>query len=485
VLLVLVCFSGSALAQSDATRAEARERFDRGLRLVNQRDSDGALAEFARAYELVPHPLVLFNMGLVLASLGRPVEAVDAFDKLLAAPGNLDAERLARVKAELARQLTRVGQVEIHCSVSGATLEVDGLEVGRAPLSAPVRVASGAHVIGVSASGFVPQRKRLSVAGQASATVEFQLEQLAGPAAQLEISSSVPGADVLVDGEVVGKTPLAASLALAPGTLLVELRRAGYLSARRKVVLGEGSTGRLQLDPVTDPAALLREGGQLRLTIREPDAVIFVDGQPRGAYAGPLRLPHGEHLLRVERDQFIPFERKVSVPRGSSVELAIELEPTPEKRAVYRSRAVTQRTWGWVSIGAGAAFTLGAAGFLAWNASAESHAKAMFDAEALSNEKGRGGACDPELMSQDAACLEALQLSLADLKSVRSREKFGWIGGGVGLSVAALGVVLLVLNDDPNRYEPRPESDVFGGLSLAPSAWLGPGQGGLGLAGAF
>jgi len=480
-----VCLPSAAFAQSDATRAEARERFDRGLRLVNQQDSEGALAEFARAYELVPHPLVLFNTGLVLASLGRPVEAVDAFDKLLAAPGNLDPERLDRVKAERARQLGKVGQIEVKSSVLGAIIEVDGLDVGKAPLATPIRVATGAHVVGITASGFAPQRKRLSVAGQATVGVEFQLEQLEGRPAQLEVSSSVPGAEVLVDGEPVGKTPLGASLALAPGSRLVEVRRHGYVAARQTVTLGAGSTGRLQLEPVADPAALAREGGQLRLIIREPDAVIFVDGQARGAYAGPLRLPHGEHLLRVERDQFISFERKVIVPRGSSATVPIELEPTPEKRAHYRGKTVRQRTWGWVSVGAGAAMTLGAAGFLAWNASEESDAEAKLDAEALKNEKGLGGDCDPEGKGQTQTCIDALNLRLADLVAVRDREKFGWIGGGVGLSVAALGVVLLVLNDDPERYEPKPESDVFGSLRFTPSAWLGPGSGGFGVSGTF
>ena len=48
---------------------EARERFGRGLRLFNDGDNAGALAEFERAYALSPHPSVLYNIGLVNAAV--------------------------------------------------------------------------------------------------------------------------------------------------------------------------------------------------------------------------------------------------------------------------------------------------------------------------------------------------------------------------------------------------------------------------------
>ena len=53
--------------------------------------------------------------------------------------------------------------------------------------------------------------------------------------------------------------------------------------------------------------------------------------------------------------------------------------------------------------------------------------------------------------------------------TARSLEKYGWITAGVGAAALATGIVLLVINDDPNRYEPTPESDVFGRLWLLPS----------------
>src|SRR5260370_8717793 len=68
----------STAAPSGAVKAEARERFDRGVRLFEKGENAGALAEFKRAYELIPNPLVLFNMGLVYPAINRPIAATAA-----------------------------------------------------------------------------------------------------------------------------------------------------------------------------------------------------------------------------------------------------------------------------------------------------------------------------------------------------------------------------------------------------------------------
>ncbi|HEX7507163.1 MAG TPA: hypothetical protein VF550_10350, partial [Polyangia bacterium] len=70
VLLSLVA-SGTARAEpasnaSDAS-AQARGCFQRGLELFDERDLDGAMVEFRRAYELAKSYRILFNLGQVAA----------------------------------------------------------------------------------------------------------------------------------------------------------------------------------------------------------------------------------------------------------------------------------------------------------------------------------------------------------------------------------------------------------------------------------
>lgn len=469
----------AAFAQAtDAVRAEAREHFDRGLRLFNQQDNEGALAEFQRAYELVPHPMVLYNLGLVLSAAGRPIQAVESFDRLLANPAGLDAGRLARAKDERARQAALIADVTVTSSVEGATVEVDGFEVGKTPLAAPLRIAQGSHVVALAAPGYAPMQKQINVVGLAKDTVAFELLPSDTQPAHLSVKSSLLEGDVFVDDHAVGKTPLAASLALPAGNHVIEVRRPGYVTAKQSVALGPGSSGEISLEPAIDPTALDRDGGYLELKVSEKEATTFVDGQPRGIYTAPLHLPRGVHTLRVEHAGFFPFERKVEVPQASSKTVSVDMIPTPEMRSAYRSRTMSQRTWGYIATGVGAALTVGGVTYLVINKHQHDDKEAAFQEQYARGEPG-GDCYAPTGRAPD--CDVALSLALNDLDTVNSHQKYGWIAGGVGVATLGLGIVLLVTNDDPNRYEPKPDSDVFGKLQLAPL--FVPGGGGVVLSG--
>src|SRR5690349_17134485 len=105
--------TAAAEPDADARKAEAAERFDRGMALLEKGDDAGALAELTRVYQLAPHPRVLFDLGLVYTSLNRPVEAVRAFDALLAAPGALPEESLARARRTRDAEARRVARLDV------------------------------------------------------------------------------------------------------------------------------------------------------------------------------------------------------------------------------------------------------------------------------------------------------------------------------------------------------------------------------------
>ena len=158
-----LAWSVASVAQPRDVATEARERFERAIHLFNAGDKAGAAAELGRAYQLSPSPKTLYNLGLVHADMGHAVEAVDALEKVLAAPGDLPAERLERARAVRAEQAKRVASIVVTTSVPGAYLDVDTVEAGKAPLASPLRVVAGTHTVGASLSGYVPVRKRISV----------------------------------------------------------------------------------------------------------------------------------------------------------------------------------------------------------------------------------------------------------------------------------------------------------------------------------
>ena len=427
--LTFVCAfaPASANAQSESARNEARERFDRGLRLVNQNDNEGALAEFRRAYELVPHPILLYNLGLVLAASGRPVDAVEAFDSLLAAPGNLDAERLARARDERARQLSRIGGDraggERRRRLDRARRRGNGQS---APAGAAQDGERRTHRRGRRTGPRAAQAKGECRRANARARRAFAHRNQGKPA-QLEIQSRIPEAEVWIDGDLVGHTPLGASVALAPGAREVEVRRAGYVSAKQAVNLGPGS-----------PAGSSSRRHPTRLRSHARAACWRFQSASRTPWCSwtasrvaRIRALCGSHTASTQSGgtrEFLPIQRTVTVPKAANTSVTIELEPTPEKRADYRSATVTQRTWGYIATGTGAAITLGSLGFVIWNASEEADAKDHFDAEAQKRSPAANATAPPACRPTPAVNPSSLR-SRISIQSARAKSTAGsaWV----------------------------------------------------------
>jgi hypothetical protein len=468
--VILVASPATAMAANGVEpRAEARERFDRGLRLFEEGDSAGALAEFKRAHELVPNPLVLFNIGLVYAALARPVEATDALERVLRDPGGLPADKLERARRTRDEQAGRIARIAVTTSVP-AVIDVDGVEAGRTPLAAPLRIAGGAHVIGVVAMGHLPSRREITVAGGESKEIGFELVATESRLAHLAVESALPGADVLVDGTLVGRTPLPASLAVAPGTRVVTVRRLGYREVRQELSLAEGATGNLRVELEEDPNAPLGGKGRLALQLRETEMHVAVNGRTHGVYAGPLALPAGPHHLRLDRAGFVSSEREVALRAGEETTLRITLDPTPETRLAHVERVQARTRWGWIAAGGGLALALGGGATAWWSQRTLPELEHRLD-KALNDYTG-GSETDCDTMmaltrEMHDVCEARIEDADSQLSNRRLLRTLGVVGAGVGVAAVAIGIYLLLTNDDARKYD-RPAS----ALSFLPSPWL-------------
>ena len=96
------------------------------------------------------------NAAICLRKVGRFDEALDLFEALLR-----DFPDLAQSDRELAEREVReleasVGTLQLVDAPAGASVGVDGVDRGRTPLAAPLRVAAGAHVVKVVAGDEFP-----------------------------------------------------------------------------------------------------------------------------------------------------------------------------------------------------------------------------------------------------------------------------------------------------------------------------------------
>jgi len=198
-------------AASAGVKQEARKHFDRGVELVDDGQLAEAVVEFQRSYELTHHFAVLYNIGQVYVSLAKPVEAVDAFTRYLTDGGiKIKAARRLEVEQEIARQKARIATVEIRGLPDGTTVRLDGKEIGKAPITAPLLVGVGTHTLAAAAEGYEPTEQTIDVAGEDHKVVKWVLVKRV-------VEAAVPVWAAPVE-KAMESTPAGAAAYPAPGT---------------------------------------------------------------------------------------------------------------------------------------------------------------------------------------------------------------------------------------------------------------------------
>lgn len=121
--------------------------------------------------------------------------------------------------------------------------------------------------------------------------------------ATLMVAGGPPGAEVLIEGHVVGTMPLARPLRVGSGVVALEVRAPGFVTMRRSVELAPGATGRESIDlapaeavaPPTPavaaatPMVAVQAPVQARPPRQEPITPPRVDAPPTPGMA-PLRV---------------------------------------------------------------------------------------------------------------------------------------------------------------------------------------------------
>ena len=191
--VVLVTHAGTAEpTEPDAQRkARASEHLKRGAELIDAEDLPAALAEFEKAYGLVQSPNILHNFGIVYQGLGRKAAALDAFERFLSDASK--APPAAREHAQKAVQTLRleVAELRVQADLPGATIFVDGRNVGQTPQERAIYLEPGPHQLTVEIGdrGAVHSEILEFSAGK-RLTVPVRLAQAGPPEAMADLKQS-------------------------------------------------------------------------------------------------------------------------------------------------------------------------------------------------------------------------------------------------------------------------------------------------------
>jgi hypothetical protein len=167
-----------------AEEQDVQALFQQGIERYQTGRHEEALALFETAYSIRSDPAILYNIATCQRDLDRIPDSVNSFRLYLQEedPSRISAEDHAEIQRLLQEMRPRHGDIEIRVDVDGATVLVDGVEVGVSPLGQPVAVSPGEHRVSARLEGRTPAERSGAVRGGETITFALNLEAVAaGP----------------------------------------------------------------------------------------------------------------------------------------------------------------------------------------------------------------------------------------------------------------------------------------------------------------
>ncbi|HEY5933345.1 MAG TPA: PEGA domain-containing protein [Kofleriaceae bacterium] len=176
ILAVLVPVTAFAQKPDKQQQKEADRHFKSGVALYKEAKYGEALAEFERAYEIAPHPLVLYNIAGCHRELSHYADAVKFYNRFLTeGKGKVPAARLTTAQTELDGILARIARVTVTVAPSdGATIILDGNTLGTL-VEMPLMLPPGEHKLVARATGYKDVERTVRVASGDELTIELTL----------------------------------------------------------------------------------------------------------------------------------------------------------------------------------------------------------------------------------------------------------------------------------------------------------------------
>jgi hypothetical protein len=158
---------------------------------------------------------------------------------------------------------------------------------------------------------------------------------LAGLNGTITVLAGTDGADVLLNGEKVGTTPLVDGLQVAPGRYKVKLAKPGFVDFVQEVDIEAGAV----VDVIAD---LVASGGVVRLETRASGLVAYVDGRAIGPLPLDITVDPGKHLLEVKNGgERAVFKRSLFVLPGMSLTYKVKDAESVDKSQVAMVNVVS------------------------------------------------------------------------------------------------------------------------------------------------
>ncbi len=136
---------------------------------------ENAVVAYGKAIEAGDDPNVVFALAALDDKLGAFPAAIKGYKQVAATPKGVRADTLKKLPGLIDAASGKVGVVTLAITPEGATVSLDGVEIGKAPLPEPLLLLPGAYKITIAADGFQP-KEDIDIAVEAGGETEKKLD---------------------------------------------------------------------------------------------------------------------------------------------------------------------------------------------------------------------------------------------------------------------------------------------------------------------
>ena len=154
----------------EAVVLQARDLYAQGSEHARNGDWKRAQISLKLSFDLVRHWSTAASLGQCELELGHYEEAATHLDYAARALP-FEAEQHEQLGAMLKRARAHVAALDVQVNLKGATVSVDGKTIGKSPVSMPVFVSPGEHVVAASLDGGPAASQRLVVGAGEGRTI--------------------------------------------------------------------------------------------------------------------------------------------------------------------------------------------------------------------------------------------------------------------------------------------------------------------------
>ena len=210
--------------------------------------------------------------------------------------------------------------VTVDSLPTGASILLDGEPVGKTP--ATVEILQGEHQLMLQLPAFADWQQTLHIkAGEDQDLGRVDMQPAAG---ELQLSSVPSGANVTLDGEFQGQTPM--TLEVSPGREhRLAVFKPGYQRYNGTVELPAAGSDKRTVQ-------LQAQLGEVRFRISPANAVVRINGKPLGKGEQALSLPAVEHTVEISLDGYATVRQRVTPRPGLPQLVEVSLQTRQETK---------------------------------------------------------------------------------------------------------------------------------------------------------